>query len=100
MLFLRRESAAARIDAMKKYVQIDSDSIININSIVKLKINPSSHFKTPLLELEIDLDPINIKFSKQKIIEVLDFTTSCIRHNEVMLKSLLEKAVKKVTAEQ
>ncbi len=53
---------------MKKYVLIDSDSIININSIVKLKINPASYFKSPLLELEIDLDPINIKFSKQKIV--------------------------------
>lgn len=68
MLFLKRENSVDRIDAMKKYVLIDSDSIININSIVKLKINPASYFKSPLLELEIDLDPINIKFSKQKIV--------------------------------
>ena len=53
---------------MRKYVSIDQDSIININSMVKLKINPSSLFNEPLIELEISLQPINIKFSQLKIV--------------------------------
>jgi hypothetical protein len=68
--------------------------------MVKLIINPSSNTKLPLIELEINLDAIDIKFSKQKIVEVLDFTTSCIKHNEVMLKTLLDKATKKVNHDQ
>lgn len=79
-------------------MSIDQDSIININSMVKLKINPSSLFNAPLIELEISLQPINIKFSQLKIVEVLDFTTSCIKHNEIMLKTLLEKATKKISS--
>lgn len=67
-LFLSKEGLAARVEAMRKYVNVDKDSIININSMVKLKINPSSHFNTPLIELEIGLDPIDIKFSQQKIV--------------------------------
>lgn len=73
---------------------------MTINCLVKLTINPSSSIKLPLIELEIGLNPIDIKFSKQKIVEILDFTTSCIKHNENMLKTLLDKATKKVHHDQ
>ena len=85
---------------MKKFVTNDSDSIFNISSTVKLKINPVSFTTLPLFELNIELEPINIKFSKQKMVETLDFTTSCIKYNEIMLKSLLDKALKKLTNDQ
>lgn len=85
---------------MKKFVTNDADSIFNISSTVKLKINPVSYTTLPLFELSIELEPINIKFSKQKIVETLDFTTSCIKYNEIMLKSLLDKALKKLTHDQ
>lgn len=40
---------------MKKFVTNDSDSIFNINSIIKMKINPNSFTNQPLFEIEIDL---------------------------------------------
>jgi len=74
---------------MRKYVLIDEDSLVSINCGVKLTVNPALNHKLPLIDISIDLQPININFSKQKIVQVLDFTTSCIKHNEIMLKTLL-----------
>ena len=85
---------------MRNYVNENKDSIININSKVMMKLNPSTLLSAPLYEVSIGLEPINIKFSKEKIIEVLDFTTSCVKHNEIMLKSLLDKALKKINHEK
>lgn len=79
----------ARIEAMRKYVLVEEDSLLSINCGVKLTVNPASNHKLPLVDIDINLEPININFSKQKIVEVLDFTTSCIKHNEIMLKTLL-----------
>jgi len=51
-----------------KYASVDQDSIINISSMVKLKINQYSHLNAPLIKLDISLQPIDIKFSQQKIV--------------------------------
>lgn len=92
-LFLSRADKL-KIEAMRNFVSSDAESIFTINSTIKMKINgptaPGAQF-----EIGIDLAPISIAFSKAKMVELLDFTTSCIRYNESMLRTLLDKALKK-----
>lgn len=54
-LFLKLPNDSLRIEGMKKFVTNDADSIFNISSTVKLKINPVSYTTLPLFELVIEL---------------------------------------------
>jgi hypothetical protein len=98
--FLKLPGSTARQEAMRGFIANELHCFLKINCLVKMTINPASQHKLPLVELDISLDPINISFSKQKIVEVLDFTSACLRHNQLMLQTLLQKAIKKKDLEQ
>jgi hypothetical protein len=53
--FLTLDSPKARIEAMRKYVLIEEDSLLTINCGVKLIINPASNTKLPLIDIDINL---------------------------------------------
>jgi hypothetical protein len=91
---------ADKIEGMKRYVTNDADSIFNLSSVLKMKINPVGAVNRPLYEVEVNLEPIDIAFSREKIVQFLDFTSSCIKYNEIMVKTLMEKAMKKVSKDE
>ena len=47
--FLKLPDKKSKLEAMRRYVNVDEDSFLRINCLVKLTINSSKQIKLPLI---------------------------------------------------
>ena len=87
-------------EKLSEMINNGQNVVFSITSEFKLVINPPEDTKSPIYEMEVELQPLKFEFQRVQLIQMADFARKNVVKSELIVKSMGKKSKIKMTEQE